>query len=84
MPAVEAKERIERQLQEAIDRLRADLVRVEIWACALNDFSRPVPDYQPGDNLTNHLLPRCSSEGNSKTHREPKSATTALAERNDR
>jgi hypothetical protein len=84
MPAVEAKERIERQLQEAIDRLRADLVRVEIWACALSDFSRPIPDYQPGENVTSHLLASCSSEGNSKTHRERRSATTPLAERKDR
>jgi hypothetical protein len=66
----EAKERIERQLQEAIDRLRADLVRVEIWACALNDFSRPIPDYQPDDDMTRHLLRRCSNDRNSATNRE--------------
>jgi hypothetical protein len=84
MPAVEAKERIERQLQEAIDRLRADLVRVEIWACALNDFSRPIPDYQPRDNVTNHLLPRCSGEGNSNTHGEQRNGITPFGERNDR
>jgi hypothetical protein len=71
MPAVEAKERIEQQLQEAIDRLRADLVRVEIWACALNDFSRPVPDYHPDESMTRHLLPARSEGGNSTTRREP-------------
>jgi hypothetical protein len=64
MPTTNAKERIERQLQEAIDRLRADLVRVEMWACALNDFSRPVPDYQPSDDLTRHLLPHPSKRRN--------------------
>jgi hypothetical protein len=60
MPDVEAKERVERQLQEAIDRLRADLVRIELWACALNGFSRPIPDYQPAEKLTRHLMPRGS------------------------
>jgi hypothetical protein len=65
VPTVEAKDRIERQLQEAIDRLRADLVRVEIWACALNDFSRPVPDYQPSDSVTRHLLSPRAGDANS-------------------
>jgi hypothetical protein len=84
MPPVEAKERIERQLQEAIDRLRADLVRVEIWACALNDFSRPVPDYQPGDDVTRHLLPHCSGEGNSGKHREAPGAPKPVDRRRAR
>jgi hypothetical protein len=70
MPAVEAKEKIERQLQEAIDRLRADLVRVEIWASALNGFSRPIPEYQAVDEATRHQLPRRSDERNSEKHRE--------------
>ena len=75
MPTVKAKERIERQLQEAIDCLRADLVRVEIWASALNGFARPIPDYQPGDEVTRHLLPPCSDEGNSAKRREPAGAS---------
>jgi hypothetical protein len=74
MPAVEAREKIERQLQEAIDRLRADLVRVEIWASALNGFARPIPEYQPVDDVTRHLLPRGSGERNSGKHREPADA----------
>jgi hypothetical protein len=70
MPAAEAKERIERELQEAIDRLRADLVRVEIWANALTGFSRPIPEYQPNEHVTRHLLPRCSEEPDPATRRE--------------
>jgi hypothetical protein len=77
MAAAEARERIERGLQEAIDRLRADLVRVEIWACALNDFSRPIPDYQAGDGLTRHLLPS-SSATNSAQRRRPVEASADL------
>ena len=72
--AVEPKERIERQLQEAVERLQADLVRVEIWAGALGGFSRPIPDYQPGDEMSRHLLPRCSDEGNSAPSRTRKRA----------
>ena len=68
MPAIAGKERIEQQLQEAIDRLRADLVRVEIWASALNGFSRPIPDYQPGNDVTRHLLPRGRDEGTPAKH----------------
>ena len=77
MAAAEARERIERGLQEAIDRLRADLVRVEIWACALNDFSRPIPDYHARDGLTRHLLPS-SSATNSGKRRRPVDASADL------
>ena len=83
MPAAEPKERIERQLQEAIDRLRADLVRVEIWASALHGFSRPIPDYQPGDEVSRHLLPRCSDEGNSARPRESSGAPQPVNRRSE-
>jgi hypothetical protein len=76
MPAAEPREQIERHLQEAIDRLRADLVRVEIWASALNGFSRPIPDYQPGDEATRHLLPR-SDKKNATTRRDTAAPKTA-------
>ena len=33
--------------QESFARLREDIDRVELWACALDGFSRPVPDYDP-------------------------------------
>jgi hypothetical protein len=36
---------IEEKLREAIDTLRVDATRVELWASALSSFARPVPDY---------------------------------------
>jgi hypothetical protein len=71
MPAVEARERIERQLREAIDRLRADLALIEIWASALDGFSRPIPDYEPTDHVTRHLLPDGHEGGAAAKGREP-------------
>jgi hypothetical protein len=44
-----AEDKIVRNLIEAIERLHADLDRVELWTAALGCFQRPVPDYQPGD-----------------------------------
>jgi hypothetical protein len=44
-------EKVLHQLQEAIDRLRVDLARVEIWAGALDAFSRSVPDYDTAAGL---------------------------------
>ena len=38
---------ISERLHEAIDGLRKDATRVEIWATALASFSQPVPDYRP-------------------------------------
>jgi hypothetical protein len=40
-------ERVSERLQESLARLREDIERVELWACALDGFSRPVPDYDP-------------------------------------
>lgn len=34
-------------MHRAIDRLRAELDRIEILSAALNAFSKPVPDYEP-------------------------------------
>ena len=41
-----AQRRVEEQLREAIDTLRTDMARVELWAYALVGFARPVPDYE--------------------------------------
>jgi hypothetical protein len=49
-PAADA---IVRNLIEALERLRGDLDRMELWAAALDGFQRPIPDYRPGDQ---HLL----------------------------
>jgi hypothetical protein len=44
---------IVRNLIEALERLRDDLDRMELWAAALDRFHRPIPDYRPRDQ---HLL----------------------------
>ena len=41
------QEEINNRLLKAIDGLRKDVTRVEIWATALGSFSKPVPDYSP-------------------------------------
>lgn len=51
-------EDIRGHLQDAIEGLRRQLVRVEIWASALDGFSKPVPDYRPDSKF---LLPRKSA-----------------------
>jgi hypothetical protein len=53
----DGKEEISKRLNKAIDELRKDVTRVEIWATALGSFSRPVPDYQPDEKhrLGKHL-----------------------------
>ena len=62
MAAVEpAKERIARQLMEAVERLQYDIARVELWASALGGFSQPVPDYDPAKSkLDQFMLPRAA------------------------
>ena len=40
-------DRISERLQESLARLREDIDRVELWAGALEGFSRPIPDYDP-------------------------------------
>jgi hypothetical protein len=40
------REEMTRHLLEAIDQVRSDVSKVELWATALDGFSRPVPDYE--------------------------------------
>lgn len=40
-------DRICLRLQESLARLRQDIEQVELWAGALESFSRPIPDYDP-------------------------------------
>ena len=70
MSAIEpARDKITRQLHEAIDRLRADLTKVEIWADALDVFARPIPDYYPPKDLNRLLLPLSRDEASAPTGR---------------
>ncbi|MGB6538207.1 MAG: hypothetical protein WBF58_19840 [Xanthobacteraceae bacterium] len=43
------KDEIVDNLVEALEQLRLDLDRVELWAGALGCFQAPVPDYQPSN-----------------------------------
>jgi hypothetical protein len=58
-----AADTIVRNLIEALERLRDDLDRMELWAAALDRFQHPIPDYPPGDQ---HLL-----NPDSKRRRQP-------------
>ena len=45
------REYVTERLHEAIDGLRKDVTRVEIWATALLTFTQPVPDYPHGPEI---------------------------------
>lgn len=49
-----AEQMIVHNLIEALEQLRRDLDRVELWAAALGYFQVPPPDYEPGER---YLLP---------------------------
>jgi hypothetical protein len=44
-----AEDMIVHNLIEALERLREDLDRVELWTAALGCFQQPVPAYEPND-----------------------------------
>jgi hypothetical protein len=41
----DGREEMIRHLLDAIEQVRRDMAKVELWADALNGFSRPVPGY---------------------------------------
>ena len=46
-PGFAGGDKISERLLESLARLREDIDRVELWAGALESFSRPIPDYDP-------------------------------------
>ena len=64
MSAVEpARDRIQRRLQDAVDRLRHDMDEVEFWTEVLGCLARPAPDYSDGTDVLNRFaLPPQGSE----------------------
>ena len=46
---------VKRELDGALDTLRADLDRIDILSAALGAFSMPVPDYEPTFQHMRHL-----------------------------
>ncbi len=41
------RDEINQRLHDALEGLRKDVTRVEVWATALGSFSEPVPEYRP-------------------------------------
>ena len=68
MSAVEpARERIARQLQDAVERVRQDMEQVEFWTEVLGCLTRPVPDYGAGTNVLNRFaLPQRGSDATAR------------------
>ena len=46
---------IVRNLIEALERLREDLDRMELWAAALGSFQHSIPDYRPATSISSSL-----------------------------
>lgn len=46
---------VREELLRALDSMRAELDRVELLSAALEAFSKPVPDYEPGFQHLRHL-----------------------------
>ncbi len=44
-----ANDALARHLHAAIERVRVDMKKIEVWADAVGGFSEPVPDYDSTD-----------------------------------
>jgi hypothetical protein len=47
----DARDAMTSHLIEAIEQVRLDMAKVELWAYAVSGFSRPVPAYEPGSTM---------------------------------
>lgn len=50
-----ASDRLKRELQRGVERIRIELDRIEILSAAMAAFARPVPDYEPGFRHMRHV-----------------------------
>ncbi len=50
-----AGDRLKRELQRAVERIRIELDKIEILSAAMQAFSTPVPDYEPGFRHLRHV-----------------------------
>jgi hypothetical protein len=67
MSAIEpAGEKIVRNLQDAVEALRRDMNRVELWAGALSSFTKPIPDYGHGQTRFDLSAPAGTDEAQPK------------------
>jgi hypothetical protein len=63
-----ATDRLKRELACAVEKLRADLDRVELLTAALSAFHRPVPDYEPTFRHTYRMSLSAHELGPSQDH----------------
>jgi hypothetical protein len=47
----EARDAMTDNLIEAIEQVRLDMAKVELWAYAVSGFARPVAAYEPGTTM---------------------------------
>jgi len=48
-------DRLKRELQHCVERIRAELDKIEILSVAMTVFSMPVPDYEPKFRHLQHV-----------------------------
>lgn len=48
-------DRLKRELQRCVERIRTELDRIEILSVAMTVFSMPVPDYEPKFRHLQHV-----------------------------
>jgi hypothetical protein len=61
-----AEDMIVHNLIEALEHLREDLNRVELWVAALGQFQAPVPGYEPSNQ---YILPPAKEPARSRPQR---------------
>jgi hypothetical protein len=50
-----ATDRLKRELQRAVERIRVELDKIDLLSGAMAAFSKPVPDYEPGFRHLRHV-----------------------------
>ncbi len=48
-------DRLKRELQRAVERIRTELDKIDLLSAAMAAFSKPVPDYQPAFRHLRHV-----------------------------
>ncbi|MDO9411951.1 MAG: hypothetical protein Q7T81_05180 [Pseudolabrys sp.] len=48
-------DRLKRELQRAVERIRTELDKIDILSAAMAAFAKPVPDYEPGFRHMRHV-----------------------------
>jgi hypothetical protein len=50
-----ATDRLKRELQRAVERIRVELDKIDLLSGSMAAFSKPVPDYEPGFRHLRHV-----------------------------